>query len=153
LSFSAKGGDSHALETDFMMFYRNAAFWERQTEWVFGECKTFNKFKQGDIDRMQTVAESFPNSVLVFATLADDFSPEEKELLIPFVKATRAYGRLDRPRNALDLRTPGVLGGEDWQHQAMGWGKVGADAVGSMRSHTVYIPWLGSLVDRLGHRI
>ena len=109
LSFNAKGGGSQALETDFMMFYRNAVFWERQTEWVFGECKTFNKFKQRDIDRMQTVADSFPNSVLVLATLADDFSPEEKELLIPFVKATRAYGRLDRPRNAVLLLTGSEL--------------------------------------------
>jgi hypothetical protein len=105
LSFDAKGKDGKALEADFMMFYRNAAFWERQTEWVFGECKTFNKFKQRDVDRMQVIADYFPNSVLVFATLCDEFSPEEKKLLLPFVNACRAYGKLDRPRNAVLLLT------------------------------------------------
>jgi hypothetical protein len=101
LSFNATGQDGKALEADFMMFYRNSAFWERQTEWVFGECKTFNKFKQRDIDRMQVIADNFPNSILVFATLSGEFSKEEKELLLPFVKACRAYGKLDRPRNGV----------------------------------------------------
>ena len=109
LSFNAKGKDNKPLEADFMMFYRNSVFWERQTEWVFGECKTFNKFKKRDIDRMQVIADNFPNSVLVFATLADEFSDEEKALIIPFVKASRAYGKLDRPRNAVLLLTGSEL--------------------------------------------
>ncbi len=105
LSFNAKSKDGKPLEADFMIFYRNAAVWERQTELVFGECKTFNKFKQRDIDRMQVIADNFPDSVLVFATLSNDFSNEEKELLVPFVKACRAYGKLDRPRHAVLLLT------------------------------------------------
>jgi hypothetical protein len=105
LSFNATGQDGKALEADFMMFYRNAAFWERQTEWVFGECKSFNNFKQRDIDRMQVIADNFPNSILVFATLSYAFSEEEKEVLLPFVKACRVYGKLDRPRNAVLLLT------------------------------------------------
>jgi hypothetical protein len=109
LSFTAKGADGKDLEADFMMFFRNAAFWERQTEWVFGECKTFNRFKQRDMDRMQVIADNFPNSVLVFATLSDDFSDEEKALFIPFVKACSCYGKLDRPRNAVLLLTGAEL--------------------------------------------
>jgi hypothetical protein len=105
LSFTAKGHDGKALEADFMMFYRNSAFWERRTEWVFGECKTFNKFKQRDIDRMQLIADNFSDAVLVVATLADGFSDEEKALLLPFVKACRAYGKLDRPRHGVLLLT------------------------------------------------
>ncbi len=105
LSFTAKGHDEKALEADFMMFYRNAAYWERRTEWVFGECKTFNKFRQRDIDRMQLIADSFPDAVLVFATLSDDFSDAEKALLLPFVKAYRPYGKLDRPRHGVLLLT------------------------------------------------
>jgi len=105
LSFTAKGHDGKALEADFMMFYRNADFWERRIEWVFGECRTFNKFKQRDIDRMQLIADSFPDAVLVVATLADGFSDEEKALLLPFVKACRAYGKLDRPRHGVLLLT------------------------------------------------
>ena len=105
LSFTAKGHDGKALEADFMMFYRNADFWERRIEWVFGECRTFNKFKQRDIDRMQLIADSFPDAVLVVATLADGFSDEEKALLLLFVKACRAYGKLDRPRHGVLLLT------------------------------------------------
>src|SRR5262249_23931608 len=59
LSYNATGQDGKALEADFMMFYRNAAVWERQTESVFGECKSFIKFKQRDIDRMQVIADNF----------------------------------------------------------------------------------------------
>jgi hypothetical protein len=105
LSFAAKDHGGKALEADFMMFYRNAAFWERRTEWVFGECKTFNKFKQRDIDRMQLIADNFPDAVLVVATLADDFSEEEKAVLLPFVRACRAYGKLGRPRHGVLLLT------------------------------------------------
>jgi hypothetical protein len=105
LSFSATSKNGKELETDFMMFYRGSAFWETQTEWIFGECKTFNRFKQRDIDRMQVIADDFPDSVIVFATLNDEFSQEEKDILVPFVKACRAYGKLDRPRNPVLLLT------------------------------------------------
>jgi hypothetical protein len=109
LSFTAKGENDKELEADFMMFYRNAAFWQRRLEWVFGECKTFNRFKKRDIDRMQVIADHFPDSILVLATLSDAFSDEEKELILPFVMACRAHGRLDRPRNGVLLLTGSEL--------------------------------------------
>jgi len=109
LSFKAKREDGKALEADFMMFYRNTAFWQRRMEWVFGECKTFNRLKKQDIDRMQVIADHFPDSILIFATLSDDFSKEEKQLLIPFVRACRSYGKLDRPRNGVLLLTGSEL--------------------------------------------
>ena len=58
---------------------------------------------------MQVIADQFPNSVLVFATLKDEFSDAEKTLLMPFVKACRTYGKLDRPRNAVLLLTGSEL--------------------------------------------
>jgi hypothetical protein len=88
-----------------MMFYRGPAFWEHVTEYVFGECKTFNRFKARDIERMRVIRDDFPGAVLVFATLNDEFSEEEKEILIPFVNTCREYSKLDRPRNPVLLLT------------------------------------------------
>ena len=54
---------------------------------------------------MQLVADHFPNAVIVFSTLHDNFSQEEKDILTPFVKRCRAYGKLDRPKNPVLLLT------------------------------------------------
>jgi hypothetical protein len=105
LSFKGTEDDGKELEADFMMFYRGLAFWENATEFVFGECKTFNRFKGIDIDRMKVISHDFPGAVLVFATLNDEFSAEEKDILIPFVNKCREYSKLDRPRNPVLLLT------------------------------------------------
>ena len=105
LSFTAEANGGKKLEADFMMFYRGPAFWEHVTEYVFGECKTFNRFKVRDIERMKVISDNFPGAVLVFATLNDEFAEEEKEILIPFVNTCREYSKLDRPRNPVLLLT------------------------------------------------
>jgi hypothetical protein len=93
------------LEADFMMFYRSATFWERETETIFGECKSFNGFSGKDIRRMTALAEDNPDAVLVFATLASQFSDRDKRLLTPFVKKCRKYAKLERPKNPVLLLT------------------------------------------------
>jgi hypothetical protein len=93
------------LEADFMMFYRGSAFWERETETIFGECKSFNGLAARDIHRMKVIAADNPGAVIVFATLADEFSLADKKLLKPFVQASRKYGELDRPKNPVLLLT------------------------------------------------
>jgi hypothetical protein len=93
------------LEADFMMFYRNSAFWEHETETIFGECKSFNGFADKDVRRMRTIAADNPGSVLVFSTLATEFSAHDKKVLLPFVRACRKYGGLDRPKNPILLLT------------------------------------------------
>jgi hypothetical protein len=47
---------------------------------VFGEAKSFaaESFQQKDIDRMERVATTFPGAFLVFATLKDNLSNDEK---------------------------------------------------------------------------
>ena len=74
------------LEADFMMFYRSATYWDRETETIFGECKSFNGFTEKDIRRMTALAEDNPDAILVFATLAPQLSDRDKRLLTPFVK-------------------------------------------------------------------
>jgi hypothetical protein len=97
--------DGKPLEADFMIFYRGAVSWERETETIFGECKTFNKFTNDDVGRMRTIAQNFPGAVLVFATLSREFSAADRALLTPFVKRCRKYGGLDRPKNPVLLLT------------------------------------------------
>ena len=97
--------DGTPLESDFMMFYRGSAPWERETEILFGECKTFNRFTAEDVGRMRTIAQNFPGAVLVFATLSQEFSRVDKAILTPFIKSCRRYGKLDRPRNPVLLLT------------------------------------------------
>ena len=103
-SFEAKR-QGKALEADFMMFYRSAAYWERETETIFGECKSFNGFSEKDVRRMRTIATDNPGAILVFATLAPELSENDKKLLTPFVKACRKYGELDRPKNPVLILT------------------------------------------------
>jgi hypothetical protein len=88
-----------------MMFYRGAAFWERETDTVYGECKSFNGFAQKDVRRIRLIAEDNPDAILVFATLAPQFTARDKQLLTPFVRACRKYGKLDRPKNPILLLT------------------------------------------------
>jgi hypothetical protein len=104
--FSFRGKHSgEELEADFMMFYRSATYWERETETIFGECKSFNGFTEKDIRRMTALAEDNPDAILVFATLAPQFSDRDKRLLAPFVKKSRKYAKLDRPKNPVLLLT------------------------------------------------
>ena len=93
------------LEADFMMLYRSATYWERETETIFGECKSFNGFTEKDIRRMTALAEDNPDAIFVFATLAPQFSDRDKRLLTPFVKKYRKYAKLDRPKNPVLLLT------------------------------------------------
>lgn len=95
----------HQIEADFMMFYAGSAFWEQETEVIFGECKSFNDFQERDIQRMGVIAVDNPGAVIVFATLASEFSAQEKRLLAPFVRECRKYGALQRPKNPVLLLT------------------------------------------------
>ncbi len=127
LSFRAnKKGEE--LEADFMMFYRGAAFWERETETVYGECKSFNGFTQKDVRRMRRIAEENPGAILVFATLAPQLAERDKRLLIPFVRACRKYTGLDRPGNPVLVLTGTEL------FSAIGPPQCWRDAGGAMKA-------------------
>ena len=116
------------IEADFMMFYRGSAFWERETEIIFGECKSFNAFREKDVERMGVIAADNPGAVIVFATLAPEFSDTEKRLLAPFVRACRKYGELERPKNPVLLLTGTEL------FSALGPPQCWKDAGGTMKS-------------------
>lgn len=86
------------IEADFMLWHRRAKNFETDypTEAVFGEAKSFGKrdeavFDQDKVDRMKLLAEAFPGSILVFATMREgtDFSKED----IDRIKELAEWGR------------------------------------------------------------
>src|SRR5262249_46448899 len=61
------------VEADFILWHqrRHPFGHDRPTVTIFGEAKSFGRdvFKSDDIDRMKILAERFPGTVLVFATM------------------------------------------------------------------------------------
>lgn len=56
---------------------------------MLGECKTFDSFSPVDVRRMRELARMMPGAVIVFATLKDNLSAEEKGVIGAFAKAGR----------------------------------------------------------------
>ena len=83
------------VEADFMLWYQRKQFFDpdRPTETVFGEAKSFGKaaFKQDDVDRMKLLAEAFPGSILVFATMREGTDLSKGE--INRIKKLAEWGR------------------------------------------------------------
>ena len=94
------------VEADFMLWYRRRkkiygterSFFgnglpnfglDRPTETVFGEAKSFRRFEQKHVDDMKLLAEMFPGSVLVFATMKEGLSRSE----INRIKELAKWGR------------------------------------------------------------
>ena len=110
------------VEADFLLWYRNKEIFRAgrsffktvrpifkpglPTETVFGEAKSFGKevFKQDDVDNMKLLAESFPGSILVFATMKEELSEEE----IDRIRSLAYWGRgYDKERR--QTRTPVIV--------------------------------------------
>ena len=86
-------------EADFILWNQRKQMFgtDLVTEIVFGETKSFGKeaFKNDDINKMKILAESFPGSIIVFATLkeAEDLSPEEIERIRKLAQWGREYDK------------------------------------------------------------
>jgi hypothetical protein len=106
------------VEADFMLWYRRKEIFgtergffgrglpifglDRPTETVFGEAKSFGKdaFKQCDVNKMKLLAEKFPGSILVFATMKDELSPEEIDRIKELAEWGREYDKERRQTRA-----------------------------------------------------
>ena len=79
------------VEVDFMLWYQSRQFFEpnHPTETVFGEAKSSHRFEQKDVHKMKLLAEKFPCSILVFATMKENLSPSE----IDRIKELAEWGR------------------------------------------------------------
>ena len=83
------------VEVDFMLWYQRRQFFgpDHLTETVFGEAKSFGKaaFKKADVDNMKLLAQKFPGSILVFATMREGKDLSKGE--INRIKKLAEWGR------------------------------------------------------------
>ncbi|MBI4257152.1 hypothetical protein HY626_03810 [Candidatus Uhrbacteria bacterium] len=79
-SYTAKRGDE-VLEADLTCLYRPSGWRRTQTYVVHAECKSFNRFDQKDLARMNALAGAFPGSALIFSTMRSGLEADEVRML------------------------------------------------------------------------
>ena len=98
LKNTKKSGDKS--EVDFVAFWRLADYQQsRRPILVMGECKTFDLFKNKDIERMTALADAFPGAMIVFSTLRKTLEEEEKRLITSLADKGRSTIKDDQWRN------------------------------------------------------
>jgi len=87
---------SKKVEVDLALLWK--PFFERagRPDMVLAECKMFRRFERKDVVHLGRAAREFPGSVIVFATLNDRLTEDEKRLIAPL--ATRAVSARRRRR-------------------------------------------------------
>lgn len=95
-------------EVDFAVFYKKFKNGFSSPDLLFCECKTEIDFAKKDIDRMENLAKLFPGSILVFATLKNQLSINEKKLIALLAKKFRTGIGL-RPINPILILTGNEL--------------------------------------------
>ena len=104
MSFTAKKGKVE-MEADLALFFQESKFGDSKREVIFAECKTFNSFQKKDADRMKKLGDVFPGAILVFATLKESLSKQEKAILSRVVNRSRKYRKNGRPFNPVLILT------------------------------------------------
>ena len=122
---------------------------------MFGEAKSFGKgaFKQGDVDKMKSLAETFPGSTLVFAAMKETMDFYKSE--INRIKELAEWGR-EYDEDRQQSRAPVIIltGTELFTEYSleMSWeGKGGMhkDLIGPARGRTDNLRVLADLTQQL----
>jgi hypothetical protein len=103
-SYTAKKGKKE-LEADLTCLYRPSTWRSTRADVVHAECKTFNTFEKADFVRMKFLAEEFPGSVLVFASLKSSLSKEEASAIRAIVQAQRRKRLIRQPSSHVVVLT------------------------------------------------
>jgi hypothetical protein len=96
------------FEIDLGVFYRGIRSKHLSPDLFFCECKHNKGFDENDINRMKLIGESFPGSILTFATLNNELTEKEKKLIIKLAKGFRK-GLNRRPLNPILILTKNEL--------------------------------------------
>lgn len=104
-SFKAKSVTGKELESDFAAFWRDKFHGMEHEGLIFGECKTYGKFKDNDFKRMRYLAKTFPGAVLVFSTLRQKLTAQEIREIASIAKKGRRYWKSERPINPILILT------------------------------------------------
>lgn len=104
MSFLIKNASD--MEVDLGLFFKESKYNKNaDTRVIFAESKGYNKFEKKDVDRMATLAKKFPGAVIVFSTLKDSLTNQEKRLLKPLVNKGRRYWKAEQPYNPVLILT------------------------------------------------
>ncbi len=101
-------------EADFILWTQKKEILglNKPADIVFGEAKSFAKdaFKDSDVQKMKLLAETFPKSILVFATMKDfeDFSPDEIVRLKELAEWGRGYDNQNKEIRAYVMILTGL---------------------------------------------
>lgn len=79
---SMSSDKKESFEFDFALWKEVLRFGVKEHFKIFGECKTNNDFSAKDIQRMKELANNFPGSILVFATLKEELNKKEKNRIL-----------------------------------------------------------------------
>ena len=120
------------VEADFILWTQKQEIsgLHKPTNIVFGEAKSFAKdaFKDSDIEQMKLLAETFPKSILVFATMKEyeDFSKDEINRLKKLAEWGREYKSKNKEVKAHIMILTGLeLFIEDYSGLSRAWEKKG----------------------------
>jgi hypothetical protein len=81
------------LETDIGVFIRSSRLDSTEQTLILGECKTNDRFKKKDLNRMRALAKAVPGAVIAFCTLRDQLESSEKRLIASLANQGRRHWR------------------------------------------------------------
>ena len=105
MSFTAQKDGMKPLETDLALFFQESKYRNTKTEVIFIECKTFNSFRQKDVNKMADLGKAFPGAIIAFAKLEEHLRDEEKTILCALVNRSRKNRLNNRPFNPVLILT------------------------------------------------
>lgn len=105
MSFTAQKDGMKPLEADLALFFQESKYRNSKTEVIFIECKTFNSFRQKDVDKMADLGKAFPGAIIAFAKLEEHLREEEKAILCALVNRSRKNRLNNRPFNPVLILT------------------------------------------------
>jgi hypothetical protein len=114
-------------EIDFAFWHRRRPAFDGDEEpaLAFGEAKSFaeESFRTRDIERMETLGKAFPGAFLVFATMKDALSKNEKAAIGELALSGREVLKTGQPRNPVIVLTGAEMFSE-W-HIQHSWENLG----------------------------
>ena len=103
-SFNLQGKETE-LESDFGLFWQQSKYKRSAPILILGECKTYDRFENKDIDRARKLANLFPGAVIAFCTLRRDLEASEKKKIAAFARRGRRYWKAEQWYNPVLVLT------------------------------------------------
>jgi hypothetical protein len=141
------------LESDLGAFLQPDILGRQCPFLILGECKSFNRFEQGDIARLSRLARAFPGATLLLCTLRDKLEPPEKQAIGKLALGGRRSLQADTWRNPVVVLTATELLSEmgipsSWQRKGGRAARL-AEQYSSMRAQLPNLQGLADITQQL----